>query len=483
MRNPQLINMFFDVPQVSIIINRRILIVTLILTKRTMQDYSKLWQTALIEIESAVSQANFSTWFKETKIIREADGVIYLGVPNSFTQEWLHKKFHNSILRILRQTNEQVRALEYIIEKESGSKKDDGKKKASLAPTISMPLQDFYINKDDNLNPRYTFESFVVGPFNELAHAASQTIVKSPGQTYNPLFIYGDPGRGKTHLIQAVGNKIKKDMPDKKIFYLTSERFCTEFFAALQENKANQFKEKYRKYDVVILDDVQFFSGKEKFQEELFHFFNTFKDSGRQLVFSSDRHPNVIPGLEERLRSRFNTGMVVDLQELDQESRMAIVRAKCATQNITMPVEVIELVATSIEDNIREIEGVVNIIACQTQLKNRELNLNEIKNILKNNTKPKKMVSVKDVVKVVSDFYNIDEQSIYDKTRRKEVVRPRQMIMYLLREDFGISFPSIGEKLGGRDHTTVIHSYEKVKEEVKKDTLLAQEVAQLRSMI
>ncbi len=373
--------------------------------------------------------------------------------------------------------------MEYIIDKENNSKKEEGKRKMVSAPTISMPLHDFYINKEDNLNPRYTFESFVVGPFNELAHAASQTIVKAPGQTYNPLFIYGDPGRGKTHLIQAVGNKIKKDLPEKKVFYLTSERFCTEFFAALQENKANQFKEKYRRYDVVIMDDVQFFSGKEKFQEELFHFFNTFKDTGRQLVFSSDRHPNVIPGLEERLRSRFGTGMVVDLQELDQESRMAIVRAKCASQNITMSPEIVEIVSSSIEDNIREIEGVVNIIACQTQLKNRELNVNEIKNILKNNTRPKKMVSVKDVVRVVSDFYNIDEESIYNKTRRKEVVRPRQMIMYLLREDFGISFPSIGEKLGGRDHTTVIHSYEKVREEIKKNSLLAQEVSQLRSMI
>ena len=448
-----------------------------------MNDYSQMWQTALIEIESAVSQANFSTWFKETRIVKELDGVVYLGVPNSFTQEWLYKKFHNSILLILRQTNDQVRALEYIIDKENNSKKEEGKRKMVSAPTISMPLHDFYINKEDNLNPRYTFESFVVGPFNELAHAASQTIVKAPGQTYNPLFIYGDPGRGKTHLIQAVGNKIKKDLPEKKVFYLTSERFCTEFFAALQENKANQFKEKYRRYDVVIMDDVQFFSGKEKFQEELFHFFNTFKDTGRQLVFSSDRHPNVIPGLEERLRSRFGTGMVVDLQELDQESRMAIVRAKCASQNITMSPEIVEIVSSSIEDNIREIEGVVNIIACQTQLKNRELNVNEIKNILKNNTRPKKMVSVKDVVRVVSDFYNIDEESIYNKTRRKEVVRPRQMIMYLLREDFGISFPSIGEKLGGRDHTTVIHSYEKVREEIKKNSLLAQEVSQLRSMI
>lgn len=448
-----------------------------------MHDYSKMWQTALVEIESAVSQANFSTWFKETRIIKEEEGVVYLGVPNSFTQEWLVKKFHNSILRILRQMNDQVRALEYVIEKESATKREEAKKKAAAVPTMSMPLQDFYINKEDNLNPRYTFENFVVGPFNELAHAASQTVIKMPGQTYNPLLVYGGPGRGKTHLIQAIGNQVKKAFPDKKVFYLTSERFGSEFFTALQENKAQQFKEKYRKYDVVIMDDVQFFSNKEKFQEEFFHLFNTFKDTGRQLVFSSDKHPNIIPGLEERIRSRFNAGMAVDIPEPDQESRIAIVRTKCGIHNITLNNEVVDYLASAIEDNIREIEGIVNIVACQTQLKNRELSLNEIKNILKNNTKPKKMMSIKDVVKIVSDFYNIDEESIYNKTRRKEVVRPRQVLMYILREDFSISFPSIGEKLGGRDHTTVIHSYEKMKEEIKTDSLLLQEITQLRSMI
>lgn len=448
-----------------------------------MNDYAKIWQTALIEIESSVSQANFSTWFKETRIIREESGTIYLGVPNSFTQEWLYKKFHHSILRILRQANEQVRALEYVIEKDGANKKDSSAKKAQIAPTISMPLQDFYINKEDNLNPRYTFESFIVGPFNELAFAASQTVVKSPGQTYNPLFIYGGPGRGKTHLIQAVGNEIKKLFPNKKVFYLTSEKFCSEFLMSLQENKAQSFKEKYRKYDVVVMDDVQFFSGKEKFQEELFHFFNTFKDTGRQLVFSCDKHPNIIPNLEQRLQSRFNSGMVLDIPQPDSESRVAIARAKSTMHNMTLSNDILEYLASAVEDNVREIEGLVNIIACQTQLKNRELSLNEIKNILKNNAKPKKNVSVKDVVKVIADFYNIEEEIIYSKTRRKEVVKPRQVIMYILREDFSISFPSIGEKLGGRDHTTIIHSYEKMREEIKKDGLLAQEINQLRSMI
>ena len=448
-----------------------------------MQDFSKMWQTALIEIQSGVSQANFSTWFKETNIIREEDGVVYLGVPNSFTQEWLHKKFHNSILRILRQLNDHVRALEYIIIKDDAQKRGEMNKKLLSAQTISMPLQDFYINKEDNLNPRYTFENFVVGPFNELAHAASQAVIKSPGMVYNPLFVYGSTGRGKTHLIQAIGNQIKTSFPNKKVYYLTSEKFGSEFFVAIQEGKVQPFKDKYRKYDVIIMDDVQFFSNKEKFQEELFHFFNTFHDTGRQLIFSSDRHPNVIPGLEDRLRGRFSVGMIVDIPEPDNESRNAIVKTKCATHSISLPEEAIGLITEAISDNIREIEGIINVIACQTQLRNRELTVNEVKNILKNSSKPKKSVMIKDVVKVVSEFYNIDEESIYNKTRRKEVVRPRQVIIFLLREDFGVSFPSIGEKLGGRDHTTAIHSYEKIRGEIKTDTVLEQEINQLRSML
>jgi chromosomal replication initiator protein len=316
-----------------------------------------------------------------------------------------------------------------------------------------------------------------------LAHAASQAVIKSPGLIYNPLFVYGSTGRGKTHLIQAVGNQIKKAHPNKKVFYLTSEKFGSEFFVAIQEGKVQPFKERYRKYDVIIMDDVQFFSNKEKFQEELFHFFNTFHDTGRQLIFSSDRHPNVIPGLEDRLRGRFSVGMIVDIPEPDNESRIAIVKTKCAVHSITVPDEAIGLITEAISDNIREIEGIINVIACQTQLRNRELSVNEIKNLLKNSTKPKKTVMIKDVVKIVSDFYSIDEDSIYNKTRRKEVVRPRQVIMYILREDFGVSFPSIGEKLGGRDHTTVIHSYEKIKGGIKNDPVLTQEITQIRSML
>jgi chromosomal replication initiator protein len=346
-----------------------------------------------------------------------------------------------------------------------------------------LPLNDYYVNKDDNLNPKYTFDSFVVGPFNELAHAAAQAILKKPGTVYNPLFIYGNTGHGKTHLIQAIGNQMKTLYPTKKVFYLTSEKFGSEYFNSIQANKVNAFKEKYRKYDMIIMDDIQFFSSKEKFQEELFHLFNNLYDNNKQIVFSSDKHPHYIPNLEDRLKSRFGAGMIVDIPTPDQESRSAILKAKAALNNFAIQHEILEYLANSIEGNIRELEGVLNSIIMQSQLKGKELTILEIKNLVKNNARPKKTVAVKDVIKTIADFYNIEEGSIYHKTRRKEVVKPRQLIMYILREDFNISYPSIGEKLGGRDHTTVIHSCEKIKDELKTNTVLSQELSQIRAMI
>lgn len=448
-----------------------------------MNDHAQLWNKILTDIELTVSKANYSTWFNDTYILKQEEGTVYIGVPSTFIQEWLYKKFHNVILRCLRTQNEQIRALEYVIVKDAEKRKEDMQKKAAPTPTISIPLNDYYINKEDNLNPRYTFDSFVVGPFNELAHAASRAVVKTPGAVYNPLYIYGNTGHGKTHLMQAIGNHIKQSYPEKKIFYLTSEKFGSEYFNSLQTNKAQQFKEKYRKYDVIIMDDIQFFSGKEKFQEELFHLFNTFHDTNRQLVFSSDKHPSVIPGLEDRLKSRFSAGMIVDIPSPDHESRMAILGSKSLANNIILSKEVLEFLSANIEGNVRELEGVLNAIICQTQLKNRELSLLEIKNLVKNNAKPKKTASAKDIIKTIADFYNISEESIYDKTRKKEVVRPRQVIMYILREDFSVSFPSIGEKLGGRDHTTVIHSCEKIKNDIKTDSVLTEEISQIRSLI
>ncbi|KKR26210.1 MAG: Chromosomal replication initiator protein DnaA, partial [Microgenomates group bacterium GW2011_GWC1_39_7] len=372
-------------------------------------------------------------------------------------------------------------AIEYVVNKEETRRREE--RPGRETNTRELPLPEVEVNKDDNLNPRYTFESFVIGPFNELAHAAAQAVIKKPGIMYNPLFIYGSTGHGKTHLIQAIGNHIKATSPGKKVYYMTSEQFGQDCMNALQHQKMNVFKEKYRKYDVLIVDDIQFFSDKQKFQEELFHLFNTLYDNNRQIIFSSDKHPHFITGLEDRLKSRLSAGMIVDIPPPDKESRIAIIAAKSVQQGVALSPEIIDYLAHSINGNIRELEGAVNSLLCQFELKGKEISMTDVRNYIKNNIKPKRIVAVKDVVRIISDFYNIKEESIYEKTRHKEVIRPRQIIMYILREDFNISYPSIGQKLGGRDHTTVIHSCEKIKNDIKLDQTLVDEVGQIRNLI
>lgn len=447
-------------------------------------DNKELWSKALVDIELEVSKANFSTWFKNTRIVKQDAGTVYIGVQNEFVRDWLSNKYHSTILRILRNCSEHVRGVEYLISKDDGGDKaEQSPKKDNFQPfSAELPLQDTYVNKEDGLNPRYLFESFVIGPFNELAYAASQAVLKKPGIMYNPLFIYGQTGYGKTHLIQSIGNGVKKQNPGKKIQYVSSERFSTDYVNSLQNNKISEFKEKYRKYDVLIMDDIQFLVGKEKTQEELFHLYNTLYENNKQIIFSSDKHPNYINGLEDRLKSRFGSGMIVEITTPDFESRLAILREKLKQQQMIIPDEIVSYIAETIQGSIRELEGTLNLVVCQAQLKNKTLSLNEVRTLIKNNAKPTKPVSIKDIVKTVTNFYNIDEKFIYEKTRRKEVVKPRQVLMYILREDFSISYPLIGQKLGGRDHTTVIHSCEKIKVDIKTDTLLVQEIDQIRAL-
>lgn len=446
-----------------------------------MHDLKQLWQSVLVEIELTISSANFTTWFKDTHVVKEEGGTVVLSVPNAFVKEWLSTKYHSAILKSLRELESSVHAIEYVVNKEEPHRRED--RPTQYLHTKELPLPEVRVNKDDNLNPRYTFETFVIGPFNELAHAAAQAVIKKPGIMYNPLFIHGSTGHGKTHLIQAIGNYIKQTSLGKKVYYMTSEQFGQDCMNALQHQKMNVFKEKYRKYDVLIVDDIQFFSDKQKFQEELFHLFNTLYDNNRQIIFSSDKHPYFIAGLEERLKSRLSAGMTVDIPAPDKESRIAITRAKAAQQGIPLSEEVVEYLAHAINGNIRDLEGALNTLLCHAQLKNKEITMADVRNYIKNNIKPKKSIAVKDVVRIVSDFYNIKEDSIYEKTRHKEVIRPRQIVMYLLREDFNISYPSIGQKLGGRDHTTVIHSCEKIKTDIKEDQTLLEEVGQIRNLL
>ncbi|MFZ1988060.1 MAG: chromosomal replication initiator protein DnaA [Minisyncoccia bacterium] len=443
-------------------------------------DPRELWEYALTQVELSISPANFNTWFRDSSIVKIEEGVVFVGVPSQFFRDWYLKKFHTLLLKIVRTVSYEFRNIEYLIVK------DDRRKPKEIKPSrqaSELPLDEFYINKSDNLNPRYTFDSFVVGSFNELAYTAGQAAIQRPGITYNPLFIYGDTGRGKTHLIQAIGNSFKKLYPNRKAFYLTSERFSVDYVDSIGAGTANRFKEKYRQYDLIIMDDVQFLSKKEKTQEELFHLFNALYDNNKQIIFSSDRSPAAIPDIAERLRGRLSSGMTIDIGEPDIESRIAIVRKKAAAHGVNLSEEVVEYMATSVPGSIRELEGVINSVVCHAQVKGTPPDLAEIRQSLRSFSRPTKSVSIKNVVSKVAEFYGIDEESIYEKTRRKEVVRPRQVIMYILREDFSVSYPTIGTKLGGRDHTTVIHSCEKIKRGVIDDMELAKEIQDVRSLL
>jgi chromosomal replication initiator protein len=441
-------------------------------------DVKKLWDDVLVQIELSITAANFKTWFRDTHIVSFEDGTVLLGVPSVFVRDWLQDKFQTLILKTLRELSPYVRSVEYTVVQRAGRKFE-----ASKTQTINaaLPLEEYYINKSDNLNPKYIFESFVVGPFNQLAHMAAKTVCEKPGIAYNPLFIYGKTGHGKTHLIQAVGNQLKR--AGKKVFYVTSERFAIDYMNALQKGNANTFKDRYRQYDVLIMDDVQFLSNKEKTQEELFHLFNAMHDNNKQIVFSSDVHPSLMSGMEDRLRSRFAQGMIVDIPAPDMESRIAILKAKAAQNSIILADDVVEHLAMILEGNVRELEGALNTIMCQSQLVGRALSLDEVKQLIKNSTRPRKSLAVSDVVEKVARYYDIEPATIYEKTRRKEVVKPRQLIMFILLEDFQVSYPAIGQKLGGRDHTTVIHSCEKIRGELQTNEELEEEVTQIRALL
>lgn len=450
-----------------------------------MNTIEKIWKDTLTEIELEISRPNFNTWFKKTFPLKQEGTTFYLGVPNEFNKEWLYTKFHKMILEKIRKFDETIRNIEYIVKKKGNERKNQTEKTPLFTESINkntLPLERVAINKNSNLNEKYSFQSFVVGPFNEIPYSASQAIIKKPGE-YNPLFIYGPTGLGKTHLIQATGNKMQSNYENLNVFYTSSEKFSQDYVNALKNNTIINFKNKYRNYDVLIMDDIQFFSGKEKLQEELFHLFNILYEKGKQIIFSSDKHPNYIIGLEDRLRSRFSQGMIIDITKPDYESRAALLKTKATQKKTPISDEVIDFLASSLEGNIRELEGILNAISIQTELRSRKLTINEVKSLIKNNIKPKKHLALEEIIKIVSGFYSIAPEQIYEKTRKKEIVYVRQIVMYILREYFNISYPAIGKEIGGRDHTTVIHSYDKVTKNLKEDPNLNKEIEQLRAIL
>jgi chromosomal replication initiator protein len=449
-------------------------------------NQEELWQSVLGEIEFEVSRANFATWFKHTAINTIEDGVATITVPNAFAKEWLEKKFHKQIIKSLRSNSPEIRNAAYVVQSGTALADPPQKKKVVLAEPSSEQLEfkEFSVDRETNLNPKYTFETFVIGSFNEFAHAAALSITKNLGMLYNPFFVYGGVGLGKTHLLHAIGNQVKKDHPDYKVLYLTSERFVNELISIIQNREPlNAFKEKYRNVDLLIIDDVQFIAGKEKSEEEFFHTFNSLYERGKQIVFSSDKPPQAIP-LKERLKSRFEAGLTADISEPEFEARLAILKLKVANKEYEPPIEILEYIASIIQKNIRELEGALNLIIARSKLKGRPISLDETKSALEQiSARGKKIIAPTQIIRTVSEFYDLGENGVFERSRRREVVKPRQIAMYLLREDYHGSYPFIGQKLGGRDHTTALHAYEKISKELKQNAKLVEEVKLIRAKL
>lgn len=450
----------------------------------------ELWQAALGEIELAISKANFITWFKNTSILSIKDSRVTIGVPNGFAKEWLENKYNLYILRALRNIQSDIKEVSCIISINQPSAKEHSID-AVVAPKKEVVTHPINIEKvgnisqESNLNPRYTFDNFIVGGNNELARAACFAVSQNLGKIYNPLFIYGGVGLGKTHLLQSIGNEVLKNNPKCRVKYITSERFTNDLIDSIKTGKINEFKEYYQKIDLLIIDDVQFLSGKEKTQEEFFHIFNYLYHLNKQIVLSSDRAPKAIPTLEERLRSRFEGGMIADVSKADFETRMAILRKKSTDNNLKIDDKALEYIASNITNNIRELEGAFNKIMVSAQLINIEITPEFVVSSLSEliSSGKKKGITHNHIIKVVSEFYAINEADLVVKNRKKEIVKPRQIAMYLMRSELQYSYPGIGEKLGGRDHTTAIHAYEKINKELENNKKLSEDIAFLREKL
>ncbi len=453
-------------------------------------DHRDLWQAALAKIELNLSRPSFLTWFQGTTIMAIADGTATVCVPNGFVKEWLENKYHKAVLHALREITPEIRDISYVIGKPDNMSaavplKDRLARRRrafpSSAPADEMAIRELAVNPETNLNPRYTLDTFVVGSFNELAHAAALSIVKTPGTAYNPLFIYGGVGLGKTHLIQAIGNELLHDNPNLKIRYIPSEKYMMEIVDALRNQQMNALKEKYRIVDLLIMDDIQFIARTEKMQEEFFHTFNALYEKNRQIIISSDRPPQAIATLEARLRSRFEGGMIADIGLPDLETRLTILKKKAETKEIAVGEDVLRFLAMHIKNNIRELEGALNQIVMAAKLSSSPINEDAAKKVIAAyNSAPKKFLSPKKILKAVADFYDIEEKDLMHRSRKKDVVRPRQIAMYIMREELKTSYPSIGEKFGGRDHTTVIHSCEKIGQDLLTNPEFAEELKAIR---
>ncbi len=451
-----------------------------------------LWQTVLGEIELSVSHGNFVTWFKNTQLLKHDKDSLVVGVPNIFIKQQLERKYGDLIAQTLDKNGVKVATIEFKVSSLAAKPVVEESEVVVAASTASRQAPAPKQTKLDNslghsyrqgLNERYTFDSFVVGASNELAFAACQAVAQQPGTKYNPLFLYGGVGIGKTHLIQAVGNTVAGKNPDAKILYISTEQFVQEFVDALRFRKTAAFARHYRTADVLIVDDIQFIAGKEKMQEEFFHTFNALHQANKQIILSADKPPKDIPTLEDRLRSRFAGGMSIDMQVPDFETRCAIVQNKAASHDSELDAEVVEFLATSLHTNIRELEGALNQLLAYCEMRGLEPNLTIASSLLNvSKTRPKHL-SAKQIIERTARHFQIPVEDIVGPKRDKDIVVPRQVAMYILRNELKLSFPKIARELGRKDHTTAIHSVEKIEREARTDTSLRTAISDIREQL
>ena len=444
-----------------------------------------LWQTVLGEIELSVSRGTFVTWFKNTELLEQSsDGGIIIGVPNIFAKRQFEVKFNKMISETLEKNNIEVASIKYEIYTEQKKKSARDRAETKGPSQADAPVRSATSSTLGNsLNPRYTFDSYIVGSSNDLAYTACQAVSKSPGDKYNPIFIYGGVGLGKTHLIQAVGNEVARLDRSARILYVSTETFVNEFLEYIRFKKKG-FSDRYRNVDVLIVDDIQFIAGKEKTQEEFFHTFNALHQANKQIIISSDKPPKSIPTLTERLRSRFEWGMTIDIQMPDFETRSAIIETKAAQAGIELPRDTVEYMAANIKTNIRELEGALNQLLAFCEMRGVTPDIQTATGLIGDvrQARPHHLTA-KQIIDRTAKHFQIESKDIMSPKRDKHIVVPRQIAMYLLRSELHLSFPKIAVELGRKDHTTAIHSIEKIEKAIKLDYMIREQVADIREKL
>lgn len=469
-----------------------------------MDEKQRVWNSVLGEIELNISKPQFNTWIKNTYPISMDEHEIVICVPSSFTREWLQNKFNTTIANSIQKITGKMKYVRYVIQEQSVAEQqkdnikavinlkdkqfqkqytpEDPESDAHLSGSDMNPLHSTRSTERGMIKVDYTFDNFIVGSSNALAHAAAQSVAHNLGEQYNPLFIYGGVGLGKTHLIQAVANEVSQQ--GKNVVYTTSDAFISDLMKSIEKKEMESFKKRYKSIDLLIIDDIQFIRGKEGTQYEIFNTFNELYSHSKQIIFTSDRPPSSIQQLSDRLKSRFEGGMIVDIALPEFETRVAILQSKCEQKEVEIDEEILRIIAEKIKSNVRELEGALNKIIARIQLLGSEITPKVVSNLIEGGQIHSKRILTEDVIiNGVVDYFDITREEILSKTRRKDISYPRQILMYLLREELDLTYPTIGSVLGGRDHSTVMHAHTKIKETLEYDAPLEQEIRTLRNRL